>query len=421
MLETAHELIKRVGKRLGLSRADIDYLLKADAEHIFEIELSSATQSELTARKFWAYRVQHNNALGPYKGGIRFHPDTNLDEVKALATLMSLKTAAVGLPLGGAKGGVVINPKELSPSDLEELSRKYVAHLHPHIGPDKDVPAPDVSTNADVIDWMVDEYEQQTGDKSRASFTGKSVEKGGSLGRDSATGRGGVIVLSQILKNLKKENKVITMAVQGMGNVGSYFGRIAEAMQSNWRLIAATDSSGGPYKPGGLAANEVDNFKKHIGPLKDYRTSGAKTITNEELLSLDVDVLVLAALGDVITKENMSKIKAKMVLELANGPLSEEAYEYLTTRGVVVIPDILANAGGVIVSYLEWLQNKNDERWDEAKVNQALERYLVDATRKVYRYSQQQKVSLKEAAVALAIRRILEARRSEQWRKNANG
>lgn len=414
MLETAHELVKRVGKRLGLPQADIDYLLKADAEHVFEIALSNGNIHK-------AYRVQHNNALGPYKGGIRFHPNTNLDEVKALATLMSLKTAAVGLPLGGAKGGVVINPKELSLADLEELSRKYVAHLHPHIGPDKDVPAPDVSTNADVIDWMVDEYEHQTGDKSRASFTGKSVEKGGSLGRDSATGRGGVIVLSQILEDLRKENKVITMAVQGMGNVGSYFGIIAEAMQPNWRLVAATDSSGGPYKPGGLMANEVDNFKKHIGPLKDYRTNGAKTITNEELLSLDVDVLVLAALGDVITKDNMSKIKAKMVLELANGPLSEEAYEYLTTRDVVVIPDILANAGGVIVSYLEWLQNKNDERWDETKVNQELERYLVSATRKVYRYSQRQKVSLKEAAVALAISRILEARRSEQWRKNANG
>ncbi len=403
MLETAHKLIRRVGKRLGLSQTDVDYLLQTDAEHEFEIELSNGNTHK-------AYRVQHNNVLGPYKGGIRFHPEVNLDEVKALATLMSMKTAAVGLPLGGGKGGVIINPKELNQAELEELSRKYVQHLHPHLGPDKDVPAPDVNTNATIIDWMVDEYEKQTGDTSHASFTGKSVDKGGSLGRDAATGRGGVTVLRELLKHMGKEDEIITMAVQGFGNVGSFFGVIAEKEQPNWRLTAATDSSGGPHKLGGLNAEEVDTYKKRTGPLKDYQTAGAKIISNDELISLDVDVLVLAALGDVITKDNMDQVKAKMILELANGPVSESAYEYLTTHGKVVIPDILANAGGVIVSYLEWLQNKNNEHWDEAKVNKELEKYLVRATRDTYQYSEKEGVSLKEAALSIAIRRILEAK-----------
>lgn len=403
MLDSAQKLIQRVGNRLGLSQEDIEYLLKANAEHVFEIELSKGTKHQ-------AYRVQHNNALGPYKGGLRFHPEVTLDEVRALATLMSLKTAAVGLPLGGAKGGVVINPKDLSKVELEELARKYTIHLIEHIGPDKDIPAPDVNTNATVIDWMVDEYEKQTGDRSRASFTGKSIEKGGSLGREAATGRGGMIVLEEVLKQLTEPDKIITMGVQGFGNVGSFFGIIAEKEQSNWRLVAATDSSGGPYKIGGLNASEVDGYKKKIGPLKDYRTENVDIISNEDLFALETDVLVLAALGDVITEKNMKNVRAKIILELANGPVSEEAYEYLTEKGVLIIPDILANAGGVIVSYLEWLQNRADEKWSEDKVNKELERYLATATKKVYSASQKEQISLKEAAVGLAIRRILDAK-----------
>ncbi len=404
MIETAHKLIQRVGNKLGLSQQDINYLLSNDAEHVFEIELS-------TGMKHQAFRVQHKNVLGPYKGGIRFHPEVSIDEVKALALLMSLKTAAVGLPLGGAKGGVAIDAKKLSHSETEELARKYVSGLIEYIGPDKDIPAPDMNTNATVIDWMVDEFEKQTGDDSRASFTGKSIGKGGSLGREAATGRGGVIVLSEILKYLGKDEEIITMGVQGFGNVGSFFGVIAEQEKPNWRLVAAMDSSGGPYKAEGLDAAEVDGYKKNIGALKDYRASGAKTIFNDDLIGLDCDVLVFAALGDVINENNMNQVKAKIILELANGPVSEQAYDYLSKKGVIVIPDVLANAGGVIVSFLEWQQNKARESWDERRINDELENYLVAAAKNIYEFSQSNNMSLKEAAFSVAIHRILEAKR----------
>lgn len=403
MLETAHAIIEKVGQRLGLSRADIDYLLKTDAEHIFDITLSSGSTHT-------AYRVQHNNALGPYKGGIRFHPEVDGNEVRALATLMSFKTAAVGLPLGGGKGGVTVDPRQLSDEELEELSRKYAAHLAPHIGPDKDVPAPDVNTNAQIIDWMVDEYEQETGDTTKASFTGKSIKNGGSLGREAATGRGGVIVLRELLKLMGREEEIVTIGVQGFGNVGSFFGLIAEQEQPNWRLVAATDSSGGVYKAGGLSATETDLFKKEHGKLNQFAASETKIITNEDFVGTDAGVLVFAALGDVVTEANMHTVRAQIVLELANGPVNDAAYEYLTKQGVLVVPDIIANAGGVIVSYLEWLQNRNNEQWSEEVVNQKLDDYLVKATRGMYTYATEHKISLKEAAFALAIRRILDAR-----------
>jgi glutamate dehydrogenase/leucine dehydrogenase len=403
MLETAHAIIERVGKQLGLSFEDIASLLKTDAEHIFDITLDSGAVHK-------AYRIQHKNTLGPYKGGIRFHPDVNLEEVRALATLMSFKTAAVGLPLGGGKGGVAVDPRKLTPAQIEELARKYAAHLAPHIGPDTDVPAPDVNTNATVIDYMVDEFERLTGDTSKASFTGKSIGKGGSKGREAATGRGGVIVLREILKLLNRQDSVTTIGVQGFGNVGSFFGLVAESEQSNWRLVAATDSSGGPYRAGGLSATDVDLFKKQQGKLGEYRSEGAIQLTESEIVSADVEVLVLAALGDVITEENMRSVKAKIIVELANGPVNDTAYEYLTSQGVLVIPDIVANAGGVVVSYLEWRQNKADEHWPEAKVNVELEQYLTRATHDMYKYSTKNSVSLKESAFALAIHRILEGR-----------
>lgn len=402
MLESAQKMIQDVAKQMNLNQQEIEYLLKADKEHVFEIELSNGTKHQ-------AFRVQHNNALGPYKGGIRFHPEVNLDEVRALATLMSLKTAAVGLPLGGGKGGVVIDPKKLSRAELEELSRKYAKYLAPHIGPNKDVPAPDVSTNATIIDWMVDEYEKETGDTTHASFTGKSIERGGSLGREAATGRGGVITLGTVLKHSKLDKKQLTYAIQGFGNVGLFFGVLAEEMLPKLLLTAATDSSGGISTAFGLGAEELADYKKTGAKLIDYEGDDTVKLTNEQLISEEVDILVLAALGDVVNESNMKHVKAKIILELANGPVSEKAYAYLNKKGVLIIPDILANAGGVIVSYLEWVQNKSKEHWSEEKVNKKLEDYLEAATDKAYSLSRKESITLKEAAITLALQRILHA------------
>jgi glutamate dehydrogenase (NAD(P)+) len=398
MLETAHGLITRIGKKIGLSDLQIKDLLKVDTEHHFVITLDNG-------KSFEAHRVQHNNKRGPFKGGIRFHPEVNANEVQALATLMSLKTAAVGLPYGGGKGGIAVNPKELTDAELEELSRKYAAYLAPHIGPDKDIPAPDVNTDGRIIDWMVHEYETITGDTSKASFTGKSLGNGGSLGREAATGRGGVYVLHELLKHLGIQDKQLTYGVQGFGNVGSFFGIVAEQEHSNWKLVAATDSSGGTLDVQGLPAQELDMYKETGGRLINY-PSGNK-ISNDEFISSNVDVLVLAALGDAITAKNMKTVQAKIVLELANGPVDEEAHDYLTKKGVIIVPDILANAGGVIVSYLEWLQNRAKEAWTEERVNKELKDYLVKATKEVYGFAQDKKISLKEAAFSVAISKLI--------------
>jgi glutamate dehydrogenase/leucine dehydrogenase len=397
MLDTARKLIRDAGKKLGLSDQQIDKLIKTNAEHNFEIELSDG-------KKYKAYRVQHSNKLGPYKGGIRFHPQVDYDEVRALATLMSFKTAVSGIPMGGGKGGVAVDPKQLSKKQLEELSRKYVRGLKDYIGPNKDVPAPDVNTNAQIIDWMTDEYEKLTGDKTKAGFTGKSIANGGSLGRDAATGRGGVIVLREILNKLSISGE-ITYTLQGWGNVGSFFALIAEKDHPDWKLVAATDSSGGVYSPDGLSAKEIDEFKKGGGKIADLPSG--KQITNEDLIGLKVDVLVLAALEDAVNDKNVQHVKSKIVLELANGPVNYDSYKKLSRKNIIDVPDILANAGGVIVSYLEWAQNKAGEHWPEDKVNRELENHLVKSTDDVYSRLQKDGISLKEAAFAEAITKLI--------------
>jgi len=400
MLRTAQTLIRQAGKKIGLDDEVIEEIIKANAEHEFKIDLGGG-------QTYKAYRVQHNNQRGPYKGGIRFHPNVDLNEVRALATLMSFKTAAVGLPLGGGKGGVAVDPKKLTPKQLEELSRQYVRGLEPYIGPNKDIPAPDVNTNPAVIDWMVNEYEHLTGDTTKASFTGKSLEQGGSRGRNAATGRGGVIVLAELLKARGELGKPLTYAVQGFGNVGSFFATIAYKDYPNWKLVAASDSATGLVDTEGLPVTKLTEYKTNRGRFADY-TGKAKKITNEELLELEVDVLVLAALEDVITDENAHEIKAKYILELANGPVNDSANEALEEAKITVIPDILANAGGVIVSYLEWLQNKNGEHWPEDQVNEELYKYLAKATKDILEASQNYQVSLKEAAMIQGLRTLTE-------------
>jgi glutamate dehydrogenase/leucine dehydrogenase len=403
MLKTAQGHIRKTGVRLGLKAEQIAQLLEVEAAHEFEIVLENG-------KTYQAYRMQHSSARGPYKGGIRFHPEVNRDEVQALATLMSFKTAAVNLPLGGGKGGVVVDPKTLTESELEELARKYVRYLAEHIGPDKDVPAPDVNTNPKIIDWMVEEYASITGDKTNATFTGKSLSHGGSEGRDAATGRGGVIVLRTLRELENLSGKPLTFAVQGYGNVGTFFAEVAEAEHPEWKLVAATDSSGGVCDFSGLSAEKLSTWKFDKNALKDFGV-GTK-ITNDELLALDVDVLILAALGGVVTNENVSKIKARYILELANGPVDASAEEALAQQGTTVVPDILANAGGVIVSYLEWVQNLAGEHWDLERVNNELNQYLTTATKDIVKRAQKDETDLKEAAFAVATERIISAGRA---------
>jgi glutamate dehydrogenase/leucine dehydrogenase len=397
MLETAHAFIDRAAAKLDIPAEVVAKLKQADHEHKFEIKLDNG-------KSFQAYRVQHNNKLGPYKGGIRYHPNVTLEEVQTLATLMSLKTAAAGLPLGGGKGGITVDPRELDSSEVEELSRKYARHLQPHIGPAKDVPAPDVNTNAQIIDWMVDEYEAITGDTNKASFTGKSIAKGGSLGRDAATGRGGVFALAELLELEGNADKPITYAVQGFGNVGSFFATVAASDHPNWQLVAASDSEAAVYKADGLNARALQQFKDDRGRFKDYE--GLDIISNDELLALDVDVLVLAGLEDSVTEKNVNTLHAKYVVELANGPVTDKAFDHLTDKDVTILPDVIANAGGVIVSYLEWRQNLDGEHWPEDKVNQELASYMKKAVKSTYDAAQQHDTDLKSAAFIIALQRL---------------
>ncbi len=398
MLDTAQSNIRKAGRKAGLDDNAIASLLAINAEHAFEVELDD--------KNYKAYRVQHNNKLGPYKGGIRFHPDVDLDEVRALATLMSFKTAAIGLPLGGGKGGIAIDPRHLDNEQLEAISRQYVRHLYKHIGPDKDVPAPDVNTNSKIIDWMVDEYQKLTGENTVASFTGKSTGKGGSLGREAATGRGGVIVLGELLRS-KKINKPVTYAVQGFGNVGSFFAAVASADQPDWKLTGASDSGCTIYSSEGINVDKAVKFKSAKGRFKDYGEA-VEHKKSDEILGLDVDVLVLAALGDAVNDTDAHQIKAQYIVELANGPISQKAHDQLVKKGKIIIPDIIANAGGVVVSYLEWQQNKKNEHWSEAKVNAKLNDYMVKATKELLKVNDSENTeSLTEAAYLLAIKRLV--------------
>ncbi len=396
MLDDTHRFLDLATERLGLD-ADVRKQVKqANAEHVFQIDLDNG-------KSFNAYRVQHNNSRGPYKGGIRYHQNVTLDEVRTLSTLMSLKTAAVGLPLGGGKGGIEVNPRELSTKELEELTRKYVRGLHQHIGPDQDVPAPDVNTNGTIIDWMVDEYEKLTGDTTRASFTGKTIANGGSLGRDAATGRGGVLSLTEWLTLEGNGEKPMRYAVQGFGNVGSFFATTIADMRPDWTLVAASDSQTAVYDAKGLDADKLQKFKEDGGRFKDF--DGEK-ITNEELIALDVDVLVLAGLEDAVSDSNMKTVQAKYLVEMANSPVTFNAHEYLEDKNHVIIPDIIANAGGVIVSYLEWVQNRADEKWSKDKVNQRLAKYMKSATNDLYDYVAENHVGMKLAGFVLALKKL---------------
>ncbi len=399
MLKTAQDLIKKTGQKLNLNQEEINSLIQPD--RVIEVKISVEMDNG-KLKTFIGFRSQHNNVLGPYKGGIRFHPEVSREEVIALSILMTLKCAANHLPFGGGKGGVIVSPKELSEKELEKLSRGYAKTITPFIGEDIDIPAPDVNTDSKIMSWMLDEYEKTVGKKSPATFTGKPIEFGGSLGRNEATGRGGVIVMENLIKSLSKDYK--TIAVQGFGNVGYYFAKIA--FEKKYKIVAISDSKGGIYNENGLNPNEVLKIKKETDKVTDFKKG--KIISNEKLLELPVDILVPAALENVINIENVNKIQAKVIIEMANSPITEEAYPVLEKKGIVIAPDIIANAGGVIVSYFEWLQNKSNEKWSEDKINQKLEEQLQKAFKEAFKTSLEFQTNLKEAAFISALLKLKE-------------
>lgn len=372
------------------------------------------TMDDGSVKVFTGYRSQYNNALGVYKGGIRYHPDVTKDEVKALSFWMAIKAATVNIPLGGGKGGVIVHPKDLSEGELERLSRGYMQKMWPVLGSDKDVPAPDVYTNAQIMNWMRDEYEKITGKEDPGVITGKSVEQGGSEGRSFATAQGGVYCTVELAKKMRWNPEETTVAIQGFGNAGSYMAKMLHKL--GYRIVAVSDSRGGIYRPEGLDPESIDKVKKETRQLKAVYCQGsvcdqveAEHISNRQLLELDVDLLVPAALENQITKDNADDIKAKAIVELANGPTTPEADEVLKERGVVIVPDVLANAGGVTVSYFEWDQNVKGEHWTEEEVLQKLEPIMVNAFNDVWNTKEQYGVDMRTAAFVKAIERITAA------------
>ena len=373
------------------------------------------------------FRVQHNNARGPYKGGVRFHPEVDMEEVKALAMWMTIKCAVVGIPLGGAKGGVIVDSKDLSPRELEALSRGYIRAVEPIVGPEKDIPAPDVYTNPQIMAWMADEFSALRGRNKLGVVTGKPLEVGGSEGRGEATSQGGVYVLLEALKGLKMKPEETTVVIQGFGNAGANVAHLLE--DEGFKIIGVSDSKGALYCKGGIHPKEAIACKRekgHVGECfvagieydatkKASEGSACEMITNEALLELDCDVLVLSAMENQVTKENAANIKAKVILELANGPTTPEADEILAQNGVVVIPDILANAGGVTVSYFELVQNQMNFYWSAEEIQGRLKEIMVRAWEDVHELSKKHHSTLREAAFVSALKKLEASMVARGW------
>ncbi len=364
-----------------------------------------------TLRVFTGYRVRHDDTRGPTKGGIRYHPDVNLSEVKALAFWMNCKCAVVGIPFGGAKGGVILDPKELSPLELERLSRGYIDQIADFIGPETDVPAPDVYTNARIMGWMMDEYSKLRRRRTPAVITGKPVSLGGSLGRDDATGRGAYYCIKELerIRQWKPEN--IRVAVQGFGNAGQHVARLLYA--DGYRIVAVSDSRGGIYRPDGFDVPSLIQAKNETRQVKAVYCDGsvceaikADTITNDELLELDVELLIPAALENQITADNAPRIKAPVIVEIANGPTTSDGDAALHGKGTLIVPDILANAGGVTVSYFEWAQNKAGFYWPLEEVHAKLRIIMLREFNAIYDLMSEKKTDMRTAAYVHALNRI---------------
>lgn len=409
--ESAKKQLKAAADILNLDKKTLAVLLQPKRELSDDIPVR---MDDGSTQNFNALRVQHNDALGPFKGGVRYSPEVSIDEVRALAMWMTWKTSLVGLPFGGAKGGVICDPKKFSRRELEGLSRGYVQQFVDYIGPDKDIPAPDMYTNAQIMAWMLDEYEKLTGRHSPGAFTGKPVEVGGIGARESATGYGGAVAVQQVAKLLKMSPKSTTVAVQGFGNVGHYVAQFL--FDSGFRIVALSDSKGAIHNKGGLNPAAAMTCKLEKGKiaecyLKGSVVNGSKSgvITNEELLELDVDVLIPAALENQITAKNAGSVKAKVVVELANGPTTPEADEVLFEKKIQLVPDTLANSGGVIGSYFEWVQNNYGYYWTDDEVHERLSKLVISAFSKVVAESKEHSVNMRTGAYLLAVQRVAKA------------
>lgn len=357
---------------------------------------------------FTAFRSQFNDALGPFKGGIRYHPGVNLDEVKALSLWMTMKCAVVGIPLGGGKGGIIVDPKTLSLGELERLSRGYIQAIYKYIGPTQDVPAPDVYTTPQIMAWMLDEYEKLVGEHAPGMITGKPLSVGGSEGRGFSTAQGAVYVTGEAVKKMGWTPSDVTVAIQGFGNAGSHMAKILYDM--GYKIVAASDSKGGVQNIFGLDVAALEAHKEKTGSVVGF--AGTEAISNEALLELPVHVLVPAALENVITAENAPRVKAKMIVELANGPVTPDADEILHKNAVLFVPDILANAGGVTVSYFEQVQNASNYYWTEEEVLVKLEKIMVRAFNEVWETKEKYKIDMRTAAFVRAVERVAEAMKS---------
>lgn len=396
--------LENVYADLALSRDEREILAMPKRSFIvhFPVRVSSGK-----TRMFIGYRVQYNDARGPAKGGIRFHPDLTLEHMSDLAFLMELKCAVVNIPFGGAKGGVVVNPKELSRNDLELVTRGYIRAIADFIGPFKDIPAPDIYTDEFNMVWILDEYERIRREHVPAVVTGKPPELGGCAARRFSTALGGIYILEEVMKEQGLTKSGLSVAIQGFGNVGENAARILH--ERGYRVIAVSDSKGGILNNSGLHIPGVMQHKKQAGTVTGF--AGAKIISNEDLLTCDCDVLIPAALSEQLNRDNAPKVKAQIILELANASTTAEADEILTGRETTLIPDVLANAGGVVVSYFEWSQNLNNDYWEEEKILAKLKQFMLTAYDDVRTQCSKKKDRMRRAAYQLAVKRILHAER----------
>ena len=385
---------------LGLNE-EIYNVLKSPVKQV--IVSLPVTMDDGTIKVFEGYRVIHSNILGPSKGGVRFDPGVNIDEVKALAAWMTWKCAVVDIPYGGAKGGITCNPREMSRGEVERLTRAYTSAMHEVFGPDKDIPAPDMGTGPEEMAWLMDEYSRANGMTTHAVVTGKPIVLGGSLGRAEATGRGVMVSAMVAMEKMKINPYNSTCAIQGFGNVGSYAATLME--ERGVKIVGISDISGAFYNENGINAREAQIYRDgNKGMLDGF--PGAEKIKPEELLTLDVDVLIPAAMEDVITKKNADQIQAKLIVEGANGPTSYKADKIINDKGIMVVPDILANAGGVTVSYFEWVQNRLGFKWTRDRVNRRSDRIIKTAFENVYKTSQEFDVTMRIAAYMVAIDKV---------------